>query len=142
MTYDWRALLLFLPSLVALTFALRLAISRVPAFRRMRALNDEADKVKLERRVVKDTVAASNKAGLATNLFFYALVLPWCIDLAPRPLWRHAVDVVAVLMVFDFLYYLTHRFVFHGRWLRKVHALHHQAHTPTNIDGYFVHPLE
>ena len=142
MTYSWQAILLFLAVLIGLTFALRLLISRVPAFVRMRALNDAADAVKLERRVVKETVAASNKAGLATNLFFYALVLPWCLDLAPRPLWRHAVDVVAVLLVFDFMYYWTHRLIFHGPWLRKVHALHHQAHTPTNIDGYFVHPLE
>ena len=142
MSYHWPAILVFLAVLIGLTFALRLAISRVPAFRRMQALNNEADAIKLERRVVKETVAASNKAGLATNLFFYALVLPWCLDLTPRPVWRHAVDVVAVLLVFDFMYYWTHRLIFHGPWLRKVHALHHQAHTPTNIDGYFVHPLE
>ena len=142
MTYDWKATLLFLAVLIGLTFALRLLIFRVPAFQRMRALNDAADRVKLERRVVKETVDASNKAGLATNLFFYALVLPFCLDLAPRPWWRHAVDVVAVLMVFDLLYYWTHRLIFHGPALRRVHALHHQAHTPTNIDGYFVHPLE
>jgi sterol desaturase/sphingolipid hydroxylase (fatty acid hydroxylase superfamily) len=45
-------------------------------------------------------------------------------------------------MVFDFFYYLTHRFLFHGRALRKVHALHHQARTPTHIDALYVHPLE
>jgi sterol desaturase/sphingolipid hydroxylase (fatty acid hydroxylase superfamily) len=142
MTYSWPAILLFLATLIALTFALRLAIARVPAFARMRALNDAADAVKLERPRVKEAVAASNRAGLLTNLFFYAAVLPFCLDLAPRPLWRHAVDVAAVLLVYDFLYYLTHRFLFHGPALRKVHALHHQAHTPTNIDAYFVHPLE
>jgi sterol desaturase/sphingolipid hydroxylase (fatty acid hydroxylase superfamily) len=142
MSYHWMAILVFLLTLISLTILLRLLISRIPSFVRMRALNDAADAVKLERRVVKETVAASNKAGLFTNLFFYALVLPWCLDLSPRPLWRHAVDVVAVLLVFDFMYYWTHRLVFHGPWLRKVHALHHQAHTPTNIDGYFVHPLE
>jgi sterol desaturase/sphingolipid hydroxylase (fatty acid hydroxylase superfamily) len=141
-SYSWQAILVFLAVLIGSTFLLRLAIARVPAFRRMQALNDEADAIKIQRRMVKETVDASNKAGLATNLFFYALVLPWCLDLAPRPWWRYVVEVVAVLMLFDFMYYWTHRLIFHGPWLRKVHALHHQAHTPTNIDGYFVHPLE
>ena len=46
-SYSWQAILLFLAVLIGLTFALRLAISRVPAFVRMRALNDEADEVTL-----------------------------------------------------------------------------------------------
>jgi sterol desaturase/sphingolipid hydroxylase (fatty acid hydroxylase superfamily) len=46
------------------------------------------------------------------------------------------------LIVFDFLYYLTHRFVFHGKLMRREHSLHHQAHTPTHIDALYVHPLE
>ena len=79
MSYHWMAILVFLLTLISLTILLRLLISRIPSFVRMRALNDAADAVKLERRVVKETVAASNKAGLATNLFFYALVLPWKI---------------------------------------------------------------
>ncbi len=47
-----------------------------------------------------------------------------------------------MLLVFDFFYYLTHRFLFHGKLLRKVHSLHHQARTPTHIDALYVHPLE
>ena len=64
------------------------------------------------------------------------------MNLEPRPLWRQGVDIVAVLMLFDFFYYLTHRFVFHGKILRKVHALHHEVRTPTYIDALYVHPLE
>ena len=45
-------------------------------------------------------------------------------------------------MIFDFFYYLTHRFLFHGKLLRKVHSLHHQARKPTHIDALYVHPLE
>jgi sterol desaturase/sphingolipid hydroxylase (fatty acid hydroxylase superfamily) len=40
------------------------------------------------------------------------------------------------------MYYLAHRFLFHDGPLRKVHALHHQAHTPTFIDAQYVHPVE
>ncbi len=38
------------------------------------------------------------------------------------------------------MYYLTHRFLFHGTLLRKVHSLHHQARKPTYVDALYVHP--
>ena len=142
MSYDWKAALVFLATVIALTAVGRLLVFRVPALRRMRELNLEADRVKLSRRRYRDAVRANNRAALATNAAFYVAVLPFCLDLAPRPPWRHALDAVAVLMVYDFLYYLTHRFLFHGRALRKVHALHHQARTPTYGDALYVHPLE
>jgi sterol desaturase/sphingolipid hydroxylase (fatty acid hydroxylase superfamily) len=141
-TYDWKAPLVFLATLIALTVIGRFLVFRISAIVRMRELNREADRQKLARERVRKAVADSNRAGLLTNVFFYLAVLPFCLSLAPRPLWRHAIDVVAVLMVFDFFYYGTHRFLFHGKALRKVHALHHQARTPTYIDALYVHPLE
>lgn len=141
-SYDWKAALVFLATLVALTLVGRFLAFRVPALARMRELNHEADAKKLARKRVREAVAASNRAGLATNVFFVVAVLPFCLSLAPRALWRHALDVVAVLLVFDFFYYLTHRFLFHGKALRRVHALHHEARTPTYIDALYVHPLE
>jgi sterol desaturase/sphingolipid hydroxylase (fatty acid hydroxylase superfamily) len=140
--YDWKAALGFLVTLVALTLIGRFLVFRVPALVRMRALNREADRAKLGRKRFRRAVDASNRTGLFTNVVFYVAVLPLCVNLEPRPLWRHAVDAFAVLMVFDFFYYLTHRFLFHGRLLRRVHSLHHQAHKPTYVDALYVHPLE
>ena len=142
MTWDWQAALVFVATLIGLTTAGRFVAFRIPAFARMREMNREADRAKLARKGFREAVKENNKVGLLTNLVFYVTILPLCIDLESRPLWRHAVDVVVVLMVFDFFYYLTHRFAFHGKLLRKVHSLHHQAHTPTFIDALYVHPLE
>jgi sterol desaturase/sphingolipid hydroxylase (fatty acid hydroxylase superfamily) len=142
LTYDWRAALVFVGTLVASTALLRFLVFRVPAFRRMRELNEAADRAKLARPAFAEAVRVNNRAGFATNLVFYAAVLPFCVSLAARPLWRHALEAVAVLMLYDFLYYWTHRLLFHGRALRRIHALHHRAHEPTNIDAYYVHPLE
>jgi sterol desaturase/sphingolipid hydroxylase (fatty acid hydroxylase superfamily) len=142
MSYDWIAALVFLGTLIGLTAIGRFLAFRVPALQRTRELNREADRRKLSRKRFADAVKVNNRAGLGTNLVFYAAVLPFCVNLEPRPLWRHAIDLVAVLMLYDLFYYLTHRFLFHGRLLRKVHALHHQAHTPTYIDALYVHPLE
>lgn len=142
MNYDWIAALVFVGTLAGLSIVGRKLAFMVPALDQMRDLNLEADRTKLSKKRFKDAVKINSKAGLYANLVFYLAVLPFCVDLSPRPFWRHVVDIVVVLMVFDFFYYLTHRFLFHGRLLRKIHALHHQARTPTHIDALFVHPLE
>ena len=142
MSYDWQAGIAFVVTLTVLTTVGRFLVFQVPALERMRELNREADAPKLARPRFRATVKATQRAGLATSLSFYILVLPFCLSFAPRPLWQHLLEIVAVLMVFDFFYYLTHRFLFHGKALRKVHSLHHQAHTPTHIDAHYVHPLE
>jgi len=142
MTYDWLAAIVFLVTLVAATRIGYALAFQSPALQEMRELNREQDRAKLSRMRFREAVKVNNKAGLITNVIFYLAILPFCVDLGSRPLWRHAVDIVVVLLVFDFFYYLTHRFVFHGKLLRKVHSLHHQARTPTHVDALYVHPLE
>jgi sterol desaturase/sphingolipid hydroxylase (fatty acid hydroxylase superfamily) len=140
--YDWMATLLLIGSLSLVTVIGKFLVFKVPAFARSLELNRKVDKTKMARKRFRDAVKINNKAGLITNLVFFATILPWCIDLAPRPLWRNLIDVVAVLAMFDFFYYFTHRFIFHGKLMRKLHALHHQARQPTYIDALYVHPLE
>lgn len=141
-TYDWKAALAFFAALVASSLALKFLVFRVPAFAQMREVNQVVDKTKLEKAPFRDGVKASSNAGLYTNLAFYLTILPFCISFDSRPLWRHAVEIVAVLLTFDLMYYFTHRFLFHGTLLRKVHSLHHQSRKPTYIDALYVHPLE
>jgi sterol desaturase/sphingolipid hydroxylase (fatty acid hydroxylase superfamily) len=143
LTYDWMAALAFLATLVLLTWIGRFLAFKVPALQKMREMNHEVDREKLSRKRFREAVKVNNRAGLITNLVFYFTILPFSVSLEARPLWRHAVDIVVVLAVFDFFYYLTHRFLFHGRGpLVKVHALHHQARKPTYVDALYVHPLE
>jgi len=142
MIYDWMAALVFVATLTVMTVGGRFLAFKVPALQQMRELNHEADRRKLSRKRFRQAVKVNNKAGMITNLVFFVAVLPWCVNLVPRPIWRHLVDIVVVLMVFDFFYYLTHRFLFHGKPLRRIHSLHHQARQPTYIDALYVHPLE
>ena len=142
MTWDWRAELVFLAVVFGLSFVGKRLVFSVPAFAEMRAKNRGADKEKLARGPYREGVRRNNMTGLGITVAFYLGAMPFFIDLAPRPLWRHALDFIAVLMIYDFVYYLTHRFLFHGKALRKVHALHHQARKPTYIDALYVHPVE
>jgi sterol desaturase/sphingolipid hydroxylase (fatty acid hydroxylase superfamily) len=142
MTYDWLATLVFAATLIITTLIGRRIVFSIPAFVKMRELNSAVDKTKLAKKRFREAVKRNNRVGLQTNLFFFIVLVPFCVNLEPRPLWRHVVDVLVVLLVFDFMYYLTHRFLFHGKILRKVHALHHQARETTHVDALFVHPLE
>ncbi len=68
---------------------------------------------------------------------------PWLISPAPTSAWRVVVDAVLLLLLYDFLYYLMHRFAFH-EWkvLRSVHVVHHKVRHPHAVDSLYLHPLE
>lgn len=143
MTYDWQAGLAFFALVVALTKAGRYLTFLVPALQEMRAINREQDKLKRAQEKYPPVMKANAKVGLYANATFFIMVAPFCVTLQAQLLWKILVDIVAILMVYDFFYYFTHRFLFHGQgYFRRVHALHHQARKPTHIDAYYVHPLE
>lgn len=49
----------------------------------------------------------------------------------------------AVLVVYDGLYYVMHRWLFHHKKLmRLVHGLHHSARTPSALESLLTHPVE
>lgn len=52
-------------------------------------------------------------------------------------------EPIAVLALYDFGYYLLHRFVFHEWKLgRRIHAVHHKIRTPYAQDSLYIHPVE
>ena len=143
MNYDWQAGLTLFALMLALTAAGRFLVFKVPALEGERRKNRAADKTKLAMPKYPPVVRAGHLVGAASNLFFFAALAPFCVTLAPQPWWRALLDIVAILMIYDLLYYLMHRFLFHGRgYFRRMHGLHHQARSPTHIDAYYVHPLE
>ncbi len=142
MSYDWVANLALFGTTIALTLVGRFIAFKIPAIQEMRELNNEVERERMSVDRFRAAININNKSALATNAVFFFAILPFSVDLEPRPIWRHVVDIVVVLMVFDFFYYMTHRFIFHGNLLRKVHSLHHQSREPTYIDALYVHPLE
>ena len=74
-------------------------------------------------------------AWVAYEAFFYETA---------APIWIIALEVVGILLLYDFLYYLLHRFLLHGpiKPLYKVHVLHHTASNPRAQDSLYVHPFE
>jgi sterol desaturase/sphingolipid hydroxylase (fatty acid hydroxylase superfamily) len=143
LSYNWQATLAFFVLMVLLVRLGYFLAFKVPALQRMKQYNREQDKLKKAQAKYPPVIRATNKSGMYTNIAFFILILPWFITLDLPPLWRILLNCFTILMVYDFFYYLSHRFWFHGNgFMRKVHALHHQARTPTYIDAHYVHPLE
>ncbi|MCH9683153.1 MAG: sterol desaturase family protein [Deltaproteobacteria bacterium] len=68
---------------------------------------------------------------------------PWMLADGPVSVLGVLVDAVLLLLLYDFLYYLMHRFAFH-EWkaLRSVHVVHHKVRHPHAVDSLYLHPLE
>ena len=58
------------------------------------------------------------------------------------PWWVAGLQGVAILAVYDLLYYALHRGMHHKKVMRLIHRVHHQARNPTAKDSLWVHPAE
>lgn len=141
--YNWLGALLTFIGIAALTRIGKFLAFKTPALARMREINLERDREKLALEKYPPMVKASQKVGLYCNIVFFIGILPFAVTLHAQPVWLMLLHVAAILMFYDFFYYLMHRFWFHGNGkMRRIHAVHHQARSPTHIDAHYVHPLE
>ena len=71
------------------------------------------------------------------------LAYDWLYVDQARSVWRMGLEAVGILALYDFGYYLLHRFVLH-EWKvgRKWHMVHHRIRTPYAKDSLFIHPTE
>ena len=145
LSYDWIAGLATLLLIIATVVIGQRIVFSIPAIARTRELNNAQNKDKWRNKAGKyhHRVKSSQKIGLGVNLVFYIGIMPFLVTLEAQPMYKVVLDVFLIMMIYDFLYYLMHRFLFHGQGkMRQVHAVHHQARQPTYIDAHYVHPLE
>ncbi len=51
-------------------------------------------------------------------------------------------EVLAVLMVYDFMYYFAHRIMHYPKLMKYVHGVHHYIRYPTAFESVYLHPIE
>lgn len=145
-SYDWLAALTAVLSIFTLMFLGRNLVFSIPAIAENRKNDKAENKLKWQEKSKKyhPRVVPSQKIGMGFNLAFYVLVLPFIVSFETQGVGRILLDCFAILMIYDFFYYMTHRFLFHGEgFFRRVHAVHHQARTRvSSIDSYLLHPVE
>lgn len=145
--YQWQLSLYALVAILAVHLVGRFLVGLIPAMRETSQLNKAAAKDRVARSYYPGIQNRSKFWGLLTQLAVFIFILPFCITLEPQPWWRVILDVVIILMFYDFFYYLTHRFLFHnngflGGPLVWVHAVHHQQKNPCRMDSNYLHPIE
>jgi sterol desaturase/sphingolipid hydroxylase (fatty acid hydroxylase superfamily) len=145
--YRWDLSLLTALGIAAVTVVTKLVLMRVPTIRAAAAQNAAVFAEKMQKPAYAENQRWNRKWGLVFWAMIFALVLPWCLTLESQPVWRIALDIVVILMVYDFFYYLAHRFLFHdegffGGPLLWVHAYHHRQKNPCRGDSSYIHPLE
>ena len=146
--YEWRLSLIAAVCIGLISFLGKHVLLRlVPTFRDEAARNEAA----LAKKMEKPNYAANQQWNRKWGLFFwvaiFGAILPFTLTADTQPWWRVLRDIVVILMVYDFFYYLTHRFVFHdngfmGGPLIWVHAVHHRQHNPCRMDASYIHPIE
>jgi sterol desaturase/sphingolipid hydroxylase (fatty acid hydroxylase superfamily) len=119
----------------------------VPTIREAHQHNKATFQSKMERPAYAGNHAWNRKWAPLYMIAIFALVLPFCLTLEAQPWWKMGLDVVVILMVYDFFYYLMHRYLFHdnnfiGGPLKWMHAVHHRQHDPCRMDSSYIHPLE
>lgn len=143
MNYNWQASTTALALSIVVVVIGRWLAFKVPAFKLTLEQNREVNKTKFHNKHYQPRIVSSQRNGLLTNVFFFIGLMPFCTTFTPQSIASTLWNCFLILMVYDFFYYLTHRFIFHGQgYFHRVHAVHHQARRPTSIDSYLLHPAE
>lgn len=146
-TYQWKLSLLAMILSLGIPPLLAPLLRLIPVFRKTHQRNRAAATERLKRGFYRPIQNRSKRSGLTAYLLLFLLILPFTITAGAQPWWQIPRDVVVILMVYDFFYYLTHRFLFHdGGYgpgpLMWVHAVHHQNKNPCRMDSNHLHPAE
>jgi sterol desaturase/sphingolipid hydroxylase (fatty acid hydroxylase superfamily) len=145
--YRWDLSLLTLILTFLIPFAAGRVLRLVPTIRRETTRNSDAFRAKMKKPSYAANHAWNRKWAVLDMLVIFGLIIPFCLTLEAQPWWRLLVDMVVILMVYDFVYYLTHRYLFHAGGpfdgpLMWMHAVHHRQHNPCKMDSSYIHPLE
>lgn len=142
--YQFKLMLYLTVASMALQVMGARLLRLVPEFRQLQDLNREAAEKRRQNWPGYDAVQRHGIIwALPFNILFFFGVFPFFLTEAPQPWWNMLLDIFAVLMFYDLIYYFTHRFVFHdGGPLVWMHAVHHQQKNPCRKDSSYIHPLE
>lgn len=145
--WHWQLSLYTALGIVAVTLVGKRLVLLSPTVRAARQANIEAYAVKMQKPAYAANQQWNRRWGPLFMAVIFAAILPFCLTLERQPVWRVLLDCVVILMVYDFFYYLAHRFLFHdegffGGPLLWVHAVHHRQRNPCRGDSSYIHPIE
>ena len=141
--YEGMLSLIMAVCVIAIPKLLSMALTKFSGFKEISDLNQAVvDQMSTKEYWVKNQ-KWNRKWGSFFTVIIYLCIIPFVITTESQPWWQYLTDIFVILMVYDFFYYLTHRFLFHdGGPLVWVHAVHHQMKNPCRMDSSYIHPIE
>ena len=100
------------------------------------------DSMKMPRAERLRNIALSSVLSLIVVFGLTYLMYPYTFHTNPTPVWRVLLEILGILLVYDFAYYWLHRLMHHKKLMRFVHAVHHRVRNPTAMESFYLHPLE
>ncbi|NRA40744.1 MAG: sterol desaturase family protein [Pseudomonadales bacterium] len=82
--------------------------------------------------------------AVALILIFGSLYLgkEQMVSASPVAWYMVVVEALAVLLLYDFMYYFFHRGMHYPKVMKYCHGVHHYIRHPTAFESIYVHPLE
>jgi len=142
---NYQIKLVFYMMLILIVFRMTVGklIGLLPEIKEMRELNQRVAEQRKKEWPDYVEVQRYGLWALPFLLLYIFGVFPFFLTAESQPWWQIPLDAFAVLMVYDLIYYVTHRFVFHGSGpLVWMHAVHHRQKNPCQKDAAYIHPLE
>lgn len=76
---------------------------------------------------------------ISSSLLIHFGLLSPSFGLSNLPIWA---QIICGLLIYDFMFYVTHRMAHTVPLLWRFHSVHHSAHRVTLLNAYRVHPLD
>lgn len=135
------ALILIVLAASGLLFFGLAALYRLPSMASRRIKDDPNRKIRGGRLYKSVFVNMTFSSALVFVLGY--LLYPFLFVEGEVPWTTTVFNTVTILLLYDFLYYLMHRFAFH-QWkvLRPIHVVHHRVRHPNAVDSLYLHPIE
>jgi sterol desaturase/sphingolipid hydroxylase (fatty acid hydroxylase superfamily) len=83
--------------------------------------------------------------GLLSMVFLWAILYhfgDYILSSAPASGVTIFGEVLASLLLYDFMYYFMHRGMHHPKFMKYVHGVHHYVRFPTSSESIYLHPVE
>jgi sterol desaturase/sphingolipid hydroxylase (fatty acid hydroxylase superfamily) len=98
--------------------------------------------LKVSRRKRLIHIVGNSTLSLVFVVGMIAALYGFAFHAGPAAPWRVLADALAIIMLYDFLYYGMHRLLHHRKLMPYVHAVHHRARNPSALESFYLHPVE
>ena len=145
--YQIKLSLLTMAGVFLIPLVTRHLFNLIPAFAAADKLNSDTLAAKMQKPAYAENQKWNRKWSALFIVIIFGAIVPFTLTPQLPVWWKLLLDCLVILMVYDFFYYLTHRFVFHQSEqfdgpLIWMHAVLHRQHNPCRWDSSYIHPLE